>query len=151
VELTRVRPVGAMADGGGELARALGVLRQRAPRGTLFVVLSDLLEFGDEAPTSLAALGTGGRQVILVQVLDPLEALFPLEGPVRLRASEGSFEVETNATLARAGYLDALAALQSRFRSALRAHGGDLVICRTDENPVSVVRAVLRAAEGRTP
>jgi hypothetical protein len=68
---------------------------------------------------------------------------------VRLRASEGSLEIETNASLARAGYLEALAALQKRFRDALRAHGGELCVCRTDEDAVGAVRAILRAAEGR--
>jgi uncharacterized protein (DUF58 family) len=151
VALTRVEAAGSVGAGPGDLDRALRPVIQRAPRGTVFVVLSDLLEFDDDAPETLAALGTGGRQVIVVQVLDPLEALFPLEGPVRLRASEGSFSVETNASLARADYLGALAALQERFRAALHAHGGDLVICRTDEDPVRVVRDVLRAAEGRGP
>jgi len=86
----------------------------------------------------------------VAQILDPLEALFPLEGPVRLKASEGPLEVETNASLARAGYLEALAALQARFREALRLHGGELVICRTDADPVRAVRSLLRAAEGRS-
>jgi uncharacterized protein (DUF58 family) len=149
IELTRLKAGGHVGTSRAELERALGPVTQRAPRGTLFIVFSDLLELGDEAPEVLGALGTGGRQAILVQVLDPLEASFSLEGPVRLRASEGSLEVETNASLARAGYLEALAALQARFRSALRAHGGELVICRTDEDAVSIVRTILRAAEGR--
>ncbi len=149
VELSRVEPHGHVAHDRMELERALGPVTQRAPRGTLIVVLSDLLELDASGPEVLGAMGTGGRQVVLVQVLDPLEALFPLEGPVRLKASEGSLEIETNASLARAGYLEALSALQHRFREALRAHGGELVMCRTDEDPVSTVRAVLRAAERR--
>ena len=150
VALTRVEPAGSVGAQAGELERALRPVTQRAPRGTVFVVLSDLLEFGDAGPETLAALGTAGRQVIVVQVLDPLEALFQLEGPVRLRASEGSFSIETNASLARADYLGALGALQTHFRAALHAHGGELVICRTDEDPVSTVRSVLRAAERRS-
>jgi uncharacterized protein (DUF58 family) len=149
VALSRVEAAGSVGAAPGDLDRALRPVIQRAPRGTVFVVLSDLLELDDDAPETLAALATGGRQVIVVQVLDPLEALFALEGPVRLRASEGSFSVETNASLARADYLGALAALQERFRAALHAHGGDLVLCRTDEDPVRVVRDVLRAAERR--
>jgi uncharacterized protein (DUF58 family) len=149
VELSRVEPSGKLGSTRSDLERALSPVTQRAPRGTLIVVLSDLLDFGDTGPEVLAALGTGGRQVILVQVLDRLEALFPLEGPVRLKASEGGLEVETNASLARAGYLEALGALQGRFREALRIHGGDLVLCRTDEDPLLAVRSVLRAAQGR--
>ncbi|HWO11874.1 MAG TPA: DUF58 domain-containing protein [Polyangiaceae bacterium] len=149
IELVSVKAGGSVGATRAELERALLPLTQRAPRGTLIVVLSDLLELGDEAPGVLGALGTGGRQAIVVQVLDPLEASFALEGPVRLQASEGSLEVETNASLARASYLEALAALQARYRSAVRAHGGELLVCRTDEDAVGVVRRILRAAEGR--
>jgi hypothetical protein len=112
-------------------------------------VLSDQYELGDAAPDVFGSLGTAGRQAILVQILDPLEASFELEGPVRLKASEGALEVETNASLARAGYLEALAALQARFRDAVRVHGGELIVCRTDDDAVNVVRSILRAAEGR--
>jgi uncharacterized protein (DUF58 family) len=150
IELSRVEASGELGSGRLDVERAFAVVAHRATRGSLIVVISDLLEFGDDGPQVLAALGAGGRQVIGVQVLDPWEALFPLEGPVRLRASEGDFEVETNASLARAGYLESLATLQQRFREALRAHGGELVICRSDEDGVAAVRAVLRAAEGRS-
>jgi uncharacterized protein (DUF58 family) len=150
IELTRLEPGGQLGASRAELERALGAVTQRAPRGTLFVILSDLFELGDAAPEVFGALGTAGRQAILVQILDPLEASFELEGPVRLKASEGALEVETNASLARAGYLEALAALQARFREAVRVHGGELVVCRTDDDAVNVVRAILRAAEGRS-
>jgi uncharacterized protein (DUF58 family) len=149
IELSAVRAGGSVGGARPDLERALSPVTQRAPRGTLIVVLSDLLELGDTAPEVLGALGTAGRQVILVQILDPLEASFTLEGPVRLRASEGTLEIETNASLARAGYLEALAALQARFREAARAHGGDLIVCHTDEDAVGIVRRILRAAEGR--
>ncbi len=149
IQLTRLQAGGNVGTSRPELERALGPITQRAPRGTLIVILSDLLELGEDAPEVFGALGTAGRQVILVQILDPLEASFLLEGPVRLKASEGSLEIETNASLARAGYLEALAALQATFRDAVRGHGGDLLICRTDEDAVKVVRGVLRAAEGR--
>jgi uncharacterized protein (DUF58 family) len=150
IELTRLQAGSNVGAGRTDLERALRPVTQRAPRGTLIVVLSDLLELGDAAPEVFAALSTAGRQAILVQILDPLEASFTLEGPVRLKASEGSLEVETNATLSRAGYLEALAALQTRFREAVRAHGGELLVCRTDDDAVGIVRRILRAAEGRS-
>jgi len=150
IELTRLETGGNVGQSRADLERTLGLVTSRSPRGTVIVVLSDLLELGDEAPEVFAALGTAGRQAILVQILDPLEASFLLEGPVRLRATEGSLEIETNATLSRAGYLEALAALQARFRDAVRSQGGDLVVCRTDDDAVDVVRRILRAAEGRS-
>jgi uncharacterized protein (DUF58 family) len=150
IELVRLQAGGDLGKSRPELERAFGPVTQRAPRGTLIVVLSDLFELGDAAPDVFGALGTAGRQAILVQILDPLEAQFSLEGPVRLKATEGSLEVETNATLSRAGYLEALAALQTRFREAVRVHGGELLVTRTDEDPVGIVRRILRAAEGRS-
>jgi uncharacterized protein (DUF58 family) len=114
IELTKVRAGGQLGNTRPDLERALAPVTQRSPRGTLIIVLSDLFELGDAAPDVFAALGTAGRQAILVQILDPLEASFELEGPVRLKAAEGSLEVETNASLARAGYLEALGELQRR-------------------------------------
>jgi uncharacterized protein (DUF58 family) len=149
-QLSLVEPAGHLGEQGANLESALNSIGRRATRGSLIIVLSDLLEFGESGPRLLGTLGTVGRQVIVAQILDPVEALFPLEGPVRLKASEGPLEVETNASLARAGYLEALTALQLRFREALHAHGGELVICRTEDDPVRAVRAVLRAAEGRS-
>jgi hypothetical protein len=133
------------------LEDALSPVLRRAPRGSVIVLLSDLLDWGAEAPEVVAALGTNGRQTVVVQVLDPVEALFPLEGPVRLRSPESGQEVETNAGFARAGYLDALRALQQSFRDALWARKSELVLTRTDEDPVGAVRAILNAAEGRRP
>ncbi len=149
VQLSLARAAGQLGDGGAQLEAALQAVGRRSTRGSLIVVLSDLLELGADGPRALSALGTAGRQVIVAQILDPVEATFPLEGPVRLRASEGGLEVETNASLARAGYLEALATLQQSFRAALHVHGGELVVCRSDEDPVRSVRAILRAAEGR--
>jgi uncharacterized protein (DUF58 family) len=149
-QLSLVEPAGHLGEQGANLESTLNSIGRRATRGSLILVLSDLLEFGEAGPRLLATLGTVGRQVIVAQILDPVEALFPLEGPVRLKASEGPLEVETNASLARAGYLEALTALQLAFRQALHAHGGELVICRTDDDPVRAVRSVLRAAEGRS-
>jgi uncharacterized protein (DUF58 family) len=151
VQLSLVEPAGHLGEQGANLESTLNSIGRRATRGSLIIVLSDLLEFGDAGPRLLGTLGTTGRQVIVAQILDPMEALFPLEGPVRLKASEGPLEIETNASLARAGYLEALTALQLGFREALHAHGGELVICRTEEDPVRAVRAVLRAAGGRGP
>jgi uncharacterized protein (DUF58 family) len=149
--LERVQASGTLGTTRRALEDALSPVLRRAPRGSVIVVLSDLLDWGAAAPDVVASLGTNGRQTVVVQVLDPLEALFALEGPVRLRSPETGQEVETNAAFARAGYLDALKALQQSFRNALWARKSELVVARTDEDPVGAVRAILNAAEGRRP
>ena len=83
-----------------------------------------------------------------MQVLDPEEATFPFDGPVLLRAAEaGPGEaslVQTDGPSARAAYLGALDALASGYRDALARHGGALVRCSTADDPVVVVREILR-------
>jgi uncharacterized protein (DUF58 family) len=147
--LERVTPSGSIGTTAAALEAALGSTLRRAPRGSVIVLFSDLLDLGESAPDVIASLATNGRQTVVVQVLDPLEALFRLEGPVRLRSSEGNVTVETNAGAVRASYLDALKALQQRFREALWAQKSELVLCRTDQDPVVTLRAILNAAEGR--
>jgi uncharacterized protein (DUF58 family) len=147
--LERVSPHGSLGTTAEALEAALGNTLRRAPRGSVIVLFSDLLDLGDSAPDVIATLATNGRQAVVVQVLDPVEALFTLEGPVRLRSSEGELTIETNAGAVRASYLDALKALQQRFREALWAQKSELVVCRTDQDPVLALRAILNAAEGR--
>jgi hypothetical protein len=86
--------------------------------------------------------------VVVVQILDPLEQSFELEGPVRLSSSETGTFVETNASLARADYLQRMRDLQAGFRAALGAHAGALVTCSSGDDAVDVVRSVLRALGG---
>jgi hypothetical protein len=94
------------------------------------------------------ALSTRGRTLVVVQVLDPWEATFPFEGPLRLRSLEGRELVETDAESARAGYLAALERLGAEWDSRLVLRGGRLVRAVTDADPVEVLRNVLRAVEG---
>lgn len=145
LQLAQTRVGGHVAAGRDGLEAALAAPLHGARRGNVVVVLSDLLDFGDDAPEVLGALGTGGRQAAVVQVLDPLEATFDLEGPVRLQSSELGLEVETNASAARQPYLERMRELQSNFRRALEAQGGALISCRSDSDPVGVLRSLLQA------
>jgi hypothetical protein len=97
----------------------------------------------------MTALATGGRTLVVARVLDPLEVSFPFEGPVRLRASEGNVTIETDAGAVRARYLAALEAQARIWADALTVRGGYIVPSSTADDPVEVVRRLLRAAEGR--
>lgn len=127
----------------------LGVALRGARRGSAIVLFSDLLDLPDDAPDAIAALGTRGRPLVVVEVLDPEEATFPFDGPIRLRAMEhaqGEPEVvQTDGPAVRARYLAALDARAARWRDALSRHGGALVRAVTMDDPVSIVRDVLRA------
>jgi uncharacterized protein (DUF58 family) len=145
--LEAATPGGDAAVDRDMLDRALGGLVRTARRGSILVVLSDLVDLPDDASDRIAAAAARGRVLVVVQTLDPDEARFPFDGTVRLRALEGSTVVETDAD-AKDKYLDALARLQAAWDRALVAKGGRLVIAETSEDPVRVVRRVLEAARG---
>lgn len=140
---------GDVSDDLSSIDRAIAPIARRARRGTVVVLVSDLLDLPDGALDRFAALAPGGRTLVAVQVLDPDEASFPFEGTVRLRALEGRSVVETDAAATRARYLQSLARIAGEWHRRLAAHGGLLVRARTDEDAADVVRSVVGAVAGR--
>jgi uncharacterized protein (DUF58 family) len=133
----------ALADTSA-LDRALGSLARAARRGSVVVILSDLLDLPPEAAERIAAIATRGRIVVVVQTLDPDEATFPFTETVRLESMEGNVVVESDEG-ARDRYLAALAALQESWRRALVARGAGFLVTTTDRDPVSTVRSIIEA------
>jgi uncharacterized protein (DUF58 family) len=127
---------------------ALALVGRRARRGSVVVVVSDFLDLPDGAPDRIASLAAGGRTVVAVSILDPAEAAFPFQGPIRFRSSEGGHFVETDASSARNAYLAALARNRATYRESLLARGGRFVEATTSDDAVSIVRAVLASIEG---
>jgi uncharacterized protein (DUF58 family) len=125
----------------------------RAAAGSTIVLLSDLLDLPDEADSVVAALGSRGRALAIVQTIDAEESAFPYEGPVQLmpfeRAPGDPAKVTVDANSARSGYLARFAGLRDSFATATRALGGVFVQATTDQRPVEVVRALLAALEHR--
>jgi uncharacterized protein (DUF58 family) len=134
----------ALVDG-ALLDRALGGISRAARRGSIVVVLSDLLDLPAGAADRIAAIASRGRVISVVQTLDPDEARLPFNGTVRLRGLEGSTVVETDADTTREQYLASLHALQDAWERALVARGGRLVRAETSEDPVRIVRSVAEA------
>ncbi|HEY2517686.1 MAG TPA: DUF58 domain-containing protein, partial [Polyangiaceae bacterium] len=140
------------AEAGGDamldpklLDRALGAIARSARRGSIIVVLSDLLDLPDGAADRISAISSRGRVVTVVQTLDPDEARLPFEGTVRLRSLEGSTVVETDIDATRDRYLESLANLQDAWERTLVGRGGRLVRAETSEDAVRVVRSVVEA------
>lgn len=145
------RILGALeaAEAGGDalvdarlLDRALGGIARSARRGSIIVVLSDLVDLPATAADQISALSSRGRAVSVVQTLDPDEARLPFDGTVRLRSLEGGTVVETDVDTMRDRYLEAMRNLQDAWDRALVARGGRLVRAETSEDPVRVVRSV---------
>jgi uncharacterized protein (DUF58 family) len=127
------------------LDRAIQAVARSTRRGAIVVVLSDLLDWPDRAVDAVATLGAGGRVLVVVRVLDPAEAEFPFEGPVRLRALEGGSIVETDAEAARARYLSALARLTEHWNDGIVRRGGRFLVTTTIQPAVAVLRDIVKA------
>lgn len=141
--LDAVRPGGdATVDPEGAL-RPVEALRG-ARRGSVLVVLSDLLDLPGAAHERIAELATRGRVLVVVEVLAPEEREFSFDGPVRLRALEGGAVVESDAE-AKEAYLAALEAQRASYREAVAARGGAVVPVLTTDDPVQALRRVVAA------
>jgi uncharacterized protein (DUF58 family) len=126
------------------------LLARRARRGSVVVVLSDLIDLPQGADEQLTALASAGRVLVVVQVLDPVEADLGFSGRVRLRAIEGRHEVVTDAEAVREAYQRQLDEHRQGWRRAVEADGGRLVGVVSRDDPVLAVREVLHAiAEAR--
>ena len=141
------------SDAGGDartdisvLDRGLGGIARAARRGSIVVVLSDLLDLPEGAAERVAAIASRGRVLIVVQVLDPDEVDFPFDGTVRLRSLEGGLVVETDAEVTRAAYKERLAKLTAEWERAMTARGARLVRAVTNGDPVRSVREIVQAA-----
>lgn len=146
---------GAAAAGDGTAGehafeRALAPVARRARKGSVIVLFSDLLDLPARALSSFGALGTGGRALVAVRVLDPSERDLGFHGTVRLRALEGEAVVEADADLVRSSYQERLDAIAAAWRHDLEARGGRVLDVTTAEPATEVVRSILLAvAEGR--
>jgi uncharacterized protein (DUF58 family) len=148
--LASVQAMGDLSVDTAAFSRALYPVARRARRGAVVVLLSDLLDLPATAPAQLAAIGTAGRHVLAVQILDREELTLPYKGTVRLVSLEGDVVVETDADATRAGYLEALQQATDRWAKPLASRGSRVLRAITDDDPVDVLRAMLRAVdEGR--
>jgi uncharacterized protein (DUF58 family) len=132
------------------MERTLAPIARKARRGSVVVLLSDLLDLPPRALASFSSLASGGRALIAAQILDPTEADLRFEGNVRLRALEGGAVVEADADAVRAVYKERLGAIAAAWTTELAGRGGRLVQARTDDDPAEVVRRIIQAiAEAR--
>ena len=145
--LVAAQPQGSFAESEPELEGLLARAVHRTAPGSLLLLTGDLLDLPERAPEIIATALPADRQLVVLQVLDPLELDFSFQGAVRLRSSEGEQEVETNASVVRQEYLQRLEALQSRFRDALVRAGSGLVVASTSDDPGEVLRTILTTTE----
>jgi uncharacterized protein (DUF58 family) len=144
--LESVRPGGDAHADAAFVDRGLSGIARTARRGSVLVLVSDLLDLPPGSTERVTALASQGRILVVAQLLDRDEATLPFDGTVKLRALEGDKVVETDTAVTRARYLDALAALRHGWSEAVIGRGGRFVDARTEDDPVAAVRTVLEAA-----
>jgi uncharacterized protein (DUF58 family) len=141
----------AFGDLSGDLPlvkRVFDAVARRSRRGTIVVLLSDLVDLPPGAIDHFAALASAGRVLVAVQVLDPEEQTFPFSGTVRLRALEGDAIVETDADATRSHYLHLLDEISSAWSDRLTGLGGHFLRTQTTDDAAAVVRDVVARVAG---
>lgn len=122
---------------------ALAPVLRYARRGTFIVIFTDLADLPEALMARVVGLGTHGRRVILVRVLDPAELKFDLRGVVDLRAFEGPLTVSTDTAQVRGRYLDALKQESADFAAMLAQRGGRFMTASTGDDPAEAVRRII--------
>ncbi|HEX4512298.1 MAG TPA: DUF58 domain-containing protein [Polyangiaceae bacterium] len=127
------------------LERSFAILERAARRGSVVVLLSDLIDLPRDTAEHFSAMASRGRSVVVVRVLAPDEIDLPFDGTVRLRSLEGDVVVETDTAVARDAYLAALGDLATHYETTLLARGAKFLRVSTADDPVDSVRAIVGA------
>jgi uncharacterized protein (DUF58 family) len=120
---------------GRAAASTPGVLHEVAelmPRRGLVVLISDLFYAPDQVFSGLDHLGFHGHDLLVFQVLDPIEHHMPLEGQIRFHDLESGAELITHVDEVRSAYTAAVAAWFAELEEGTRSRGIDRVALTTD-------------------
>ena len=109
----------ATAGGSGTLARPLAKIAQSQPRRGIFLLLSDLYEPAADVLRALGPLIGAGHDVIVIQVLDAAERVFPFQDATTFRDLESGVRLPVNPGKVRARYVAAMEAHLSTMRAKL--------------------------------
>ena len=109
----------ATAGGSGALARPLAKIAQSQPRRGIFLLLSDLYEPAADVLRALGPLIGAGHDVIVIQVLDAAERVFPFQDATTFRDLESGVRLPVNPGKVRERYIAAMEAHLSTMRAKL--------------------------------
>lgn len=126
-----------------DVASVLESVARRLTRNALVVLVSDLLDVGEDALEPLAILRRRGADVLLLHVLDRDELEFPFDGVVRFVDMEGDREVQVDAPGVRDAYLEELAGFLSRVKRGAAERDLRYLLAPSDDAPARVLREAL--------
>jgi uncharacterized protein (DUF58 family) len=141
--LERVAPKGA-----SEPQRAMRDVADRLGRRALVIIVSDFMTPVPVIRSGLARLHHDRHELILLQVLDSDEELFPFRSVSRFRGLEGERPRLCETAAVRKVYLQNLARHRQDLELACRSLGGEFAVFRTDRPMIDALTAFLRHRAG---
>jgi uncharacterized protein (DUF58 family) len=132
----------------GESARILHEVAELMPRRGLAVLISDLFYEPAELLSALDHFHFHGHDVLIFQLLDPLERRLPVGGSVRFRDLEGGRDITTQADEIRSAYQAVVEQWLADIDHGCQTRGMDRVLLTTDEPLVGVLHNYLAHRAG---
>jgi len=126
----------AMQTGGVTgLTQGLDQLAEVMPARSLVVIASDFYSAADSLAPVLRRLRFDRHEVLLMQVLDPVEVDFNEDWSGTFIDAENGSRLILDAAAVRAGYLQRMNAFLAQLADTARSEGADHLLLRTDSNP----------------
>ncbi len=129
----------------GALERAFEHVIHRAPRGSIVVACSDVLDVTDELFALLPGIATKGRYLHLLHMVDPDERDLPFAGSSRFVGLEGDVSVETDGDMIRGHYVQTFEEHLSRVRRSVEGKDCTVQLVNTADKPLDVLRALTQS------
>jgi len=121
----------AEPSGDTQVGELLVGLAERLRRRGIVIVVSDFFDDPDRIVDGVRRLSVAGHEPILLQVVDPAEREFRLDGHLKLEPLESGETVRVDARTIRDAYLEEMARHTATLASGCRALGADFVTLDT--------------------
>ena len=128
--LTRLAEI--QSTGKTNTAAALNTVAERIKRRGLVMVFSDLFDDQDAVINSLKHFRYNRNEVIMFQILDPLEMSFAIDSPTVFKDMETSKEMLSQPLSVMNSYKEAVQAFLDKYKFACRSNNIDYVLISTD-------------------
>ncbi|MFZ4590779.1 MAG: DUF58 domain-containing protein, partial [Ignavibacteria bacterium] len=113
-------------------ANCLNVIADKIKRRGIIIIISDLFDNHEEVMKSLRHFRYDKNEVILFQVLDPVELSFLDSNPVRLIDSETKEEIFSQPYDVRKEYSEIMQRFTEKYKSECMKNNIDYVLLTTD-------------------
>jgi uncharacterized protein (DUF58 family) len=129
-EILRLLTAATPGKGTGT-ARSLNIMAERIKRRGLVVILSDFFDDPKEVMTALKHFRHKQNEVLVMQILDPMERSFNFGVDATFRDMETGEELVTQPYQIRKAYAEAMTEFTDNLKRQCREHGIDYVLLDT--------------------